>query len=247
MIAVSIVSHGHGVMVEHLVEQLLACPEVGRVIVTYNIPEANQLFSDCRVEVIFNPLAMGFGANHNAAFSASKEPFWCVLNPDIELLGNPFPALLKALGKESVGLVAPLITHPDGDLEDSIRYFPTLSSLVLKLLGRDDGRYAVVPGSPDFCPEWVAGMFMLFRADAYARLKGFDERYFLYYEDVDICLRVWQAGLKIVACPSVAAIHDARRASRGNWRHSRWHLGSMVRFLTRSFARRPAVDSVHGV
>lgn len=247
MIAVSIVSHGHGAMVPKLVEQVLACPEVGRVIVTHNIPEAALPFSDCRVDVIVNPSPKGFGANHNAAFLRSQEPFWCVLNPDVELLGNPFPALLEALKLDSVGLVAPLITNPAGKIEDSIRHFPTLTSLGLKLLGTDNSRYEVGDGSPDFSPDWVAGMFMLFRADAFAALNGFDEGYFLYYEDVDICVRVWKAGLKIIACPSVSAIHDARRASRVNWRHRRWHLASMTRYLLKYLGQLPRVDKVHGV
>lgn len=246
MIAVSIVSHGHGAMVSLLVDQLLECPEVGQIIVTYNIPEANPVLADRRVECIFNSTSSGFGANHNAAFLRSREAFWCVLNPDIELIGNPFPALLEALRTDSVGLAAPLITNPDGAIEDSIRYFPTLASLALKLLGRSDGRYAVEVGSANFHPEWVAGMFMLFRTDVFAGLKGFDERYFLYYEDVDICWRAWRAGLKILACPAVSAIHDARRASRVNWRHRRWHLTSMLRFLLKSVWQRPGAGVIHG-
>ena len=72
MIAVSVVSHGHGAMVQKLVDQILACPEVGHVIVTHNIPEASILFSDSRVDVVINPSPIGFGANHNLAFQRSK-------------------------------------------------------------------------------------------------------------------------------------------------------------------------------
>ena len=246
MIAVSIVSHGHGIMVQRLVEQVLACPEVERVIVTHNIPEATNSVSDDRVEVLSNSSPIGFGANHNAAFLRSREPFWCVLNPDVELLGNPFPALLKALRGDSVGLVAPLIVNPAGHVEDSVRRFPTLVSLALKLLGRDNSRYEVGASSPDFCPDWVAGMFMMFSADAFAALNGFDEGYFLYYEDVDICARLWKGGAKVLACPSVSAIHDARRASRVNWRHRRWHITSMLRYLLKYRGQLPRVDMVHG-
>ena len=246
MIAVSIVSHGHGIMVQQLVEQVLACPEVERVIVTHNIPEATNPVSDDRVEVLSNSSPIGFGANHNLAFLRSREPFWCVLNPDVELVGNPFPVLLEALRGDSVGLVVPLIVNPAGHVEDSIRHFPTLASLALKLLGRDNSRYEVDAGSPDFCPDWVAGMFMMFRADTFAGLNGFDEGYFLYYEDVDICVRLWKAGLKVLACPSVSAIHDARRASRVNWRHGRWHIASMLRYLLKYRGQLPRVDMVHG-
>ena len=246
MIAVSIVSHGHGAMVRSLLDQVLACPEVGQVIVTYNIPEETAPCLDRRVEVISNLSPKGFGANHNAAFRRSHEPFWCVLNPDIELPRNPFPALLEVFKADSVGLVAPLVTHPTGGLEDSIRRFPTLTALLLKQMGHDNSRYTVKPDDQEFCPEWVAGMFMLFSTSSFAALNGFDEGYYLYYEDVDICWRTWRTGQKVVACPSVFVVHDARRASRVNWRHRRWHLASMLRFLARTFARRTRVGDYCG-
>lgn len=234
VIAVSIVSHGHGNMVQNLVAQLLTCPEVAKVIVTYNIPEVAVPFSDGKVEVISNTVPKGFGANHNAAFNHSPEEFWCVLNPDITLVGNPFLALLETLKVDSVGLVAPLIINPAGGVEDSVRRFQTVRYLVKKLFGRDDSRYMVASGDSVFYPDWVAGMFMLFKAAEFARLEGFDESYFLYYEDVDICWRLWHAGGKVAICPSVSAVHDARRASRKNMRHTRWHIASMLRFLWKS-------------
>lgn len=233
LIAVSIISHGHGTMVDRLVFQLRSCPQVTRIILTRNIQEESAMVADGLVEIIDNTVPKGFGANHNAAFVRCREPFYCVLNPDIELKGDPFPALLQCLDDSTVTLAAPLIVAPDGKAEDSVRHFPTLGSLLRKAFGGPDGRYAVEPGQPAFSPDWVAGMFMLFRASGYARLGGFDEGYFLYYEDVDICDRAGQAGMKVVVCPSVMAIHDARRESRRNLRHQRWHLLSMMRYLWR--------------
>lgn len=235
-VTVSIVSHGHGSMVSALVDQLRACPTVGGVIVTLNVPEPLRPAEDALVRVIDNETSKGFGANHNAAFRLCRESFFCVLNPDIALQGDPFPILLRALDDPSVALSAPLIVAPDGREEDSIRRFPTLFSLARKAFDGPDGRYCVQAGATVFNPDWVAGMFMLFASSAYSRLGGFDERYFLYYEDVDICRRVWQSGMKVAACPSVSAIHDARRDSRRNLRHLRWHLVSMARFF---FLRRP--------
>src|SRR5574343_91402 len=97
MISVSIVSHGHGDMVVVLLRQLLACPEVAQVIITRNLPENLELPGGERVLLLDNAKPLGFAANHNAAFRHCIAPFFCVLNPDIELSGNPFPALLKAL------------------------------------------------------------------------------------------------------------------------------------------------------
>jgi GT2 family glycosyltransferase len=79
--------------------------------------------------------------------------------------------------------------------------------------------------------DWVAGMFMLFTAEAYRAVGGFDERYFLYYEDVDICRRLRARGNKIVYEPAVPVIHEARRASRRDPRLMRMHAASALRYL----------------
>ena len=80
----------------------------------------------------------------------------------------------------------------------------------------------------------LAGMFMLFRSEVFRRLGGFDERYFLYYEDVDLCLRLRQLGYDVLLEPGAEALHDARRASRSSPRHLLWHARSLARFLITS-------------
>lgn len=237
-IAVSIVSHGHGEMVNRLVAQLAACPEVARVILTRNIPEATPLPSGFRCDVIENAAPKGFGANHNAAFRLCRHSHFCVLNPDIELIGNPFPSLLEHAGSQGGVILAPLIVAPDGNVEDSVRRFPTVVSLAKKLLGGHDGRYRLVRGEPPREVDWTAGMFLLFSSADYERLGGFDERYFLYYEDVDICARAWRSGLRVKVVPAALAIHDARRDSHRSLRHMRWHLASMLRFLASGLGSR---------
>ena len=72
---------------------------------------------------------------------------------------------------------------------------------------------------------------MLFRSSVFHALHGFDERYFLYYEDVDLCRRLRKRGYDIRLVPSVRAVHNARRESHRSLRHLRWHLASIVRFL----------------
>ncbi len=239
LIAVSIVSHGHGAMVGRLVEALLDFPEVLQILVTLNIAETLPLVSSPRIKVINNSAPKGFGANHNAAFSHCSQDFFCPINPDVELFENPFSALISVMNETNASLGAPLVLSPAGDIEDSIRRFPTLSSLLVKFAGGGGGRYIVSSGQPGFHPDWVAGMFMLFRSEDYKLLGGFDERYFLYYEDVDICTRVWKRGMKVVVSPQVSVVHDAQRDSRRSLPHFRWHLTSMVRYFLYHWGRLP--------
>jgi N-acetylglucosaminyl-diphospho-decaprenol L-rhamnosyltransferase len=238
-VAVSIVSHGHGSMVLRLVESLIKFPEVSKIIVTLNIPEKIEFPNTQRLIILKNIEPKGFSSNHNAAFQNCEEEFFCSINPDVEFNDNPFPALLFAIRDLRVAIAAPKIIAPNGNHEDSWRRFPSFFSLVLKLFGVDIGRYYTPIQNEQFSPEWVAGMFMLFRSQIFCRLGGFDEKFFLYYEDVDIGVRIWKNGYMILACPAVIVIHDARRDSHRNWHHFYWHICSMVRYFIKYWGRLP--------
>ena len=234
MISVSIVSHGQGALVRDLLADLDAhCADAVEVLLTVNVPESlpfDPAGFRFPVRVLNNREAKGFGANHNAAFRTSQTDLFCVLNPDIRLRANPFGELAERLRDPAVGVAAPLVRSPAGGIEDSARRVPTPVSILRKaLLGRRGPDYAI--GTGDLHPDWVAGMFMLFRRETFAAVGGFDERYFLYYEDVDLCLRLARAGKRVVYCPAVEAIHDARRESHRSLRHLRFHLASMLRFF----------------
>lgn len=236
LISVSIVSHGQAALVVPLLDDLDRCSaNIGEVILTSNVPEdirpaiANRRFPTVLIE---NEQRKGFGANHNAAFRRARHARFCVLNPDIRLRDNPFPALIDALTTPTVGLVAPLIFNSSGALEDSARRFPTIISLAARtLLRRRKPEYTATEST--FSPDWVAGMFMLFRTDVFAAVGGFDESYFLYFEDVDICARLRCLGNDVRVVPEARAVHDAQRRSHRDRQHARWHVASMLRYLAR--------------
>lgn len=244
MICISIVSHGHAKMLPKLIGQILRCQDVNQVIVTFNISEQVDLPADKRMQYIFNPSPRGFGSNHNHAFKFCTETFFCVLNPDIDLQINPFPRLLSTVKKYRAALIAPLIVNFQGKVEDSIRYFPAFHSLIGKLLFGKEHCYSINDHTLPFSPEWVAGMFMLFKSNVFERLHGFDERYFLYYEDVDICIRVWRLNLRIYVDPSVSIIHNARRDSRKNFLFMKTHLRSMAIYLFFNIWRLPNIKII---
>ena len=239
VIDVSVVSHGHGQMVGILVAKLQSYPEVGQVILTRNIPDADEVTNTEKTLIIQNATPKGFGANHNAAFANTIAPFFCVLNPDIEFPANPFPALLAALHGTGASTVAPAVVNSAGSPEDSARRFPSLKQLITKLLGSHDGRYALQSIQGPIPVDWVAGMFMLFRTEDFKAIGGFDEKFFLYYEDVDICARLWKAGRPVMVCPQVQVVHDAQRASHKNWQFMKWHTASMARYFWKHWGRLP--------
>ncbi len=237
-ICVSIVSHGHGQMVVDLLEQLFNCSEVGQVVLTFNTQENLALPEDPRLLCIFNQYPSGFGTNHNKAFLHSFKPYFCVLNPDVNLTTNPFTLLLGYL-KGEIALCAPAVISPNGITEDSARRFPSIKGLFFKILGISDGRYFYNKDDAPFFPDWVGGMFMLLSKIDYEAMGGFDEKYFLYYEDVDLCVRLQRSGRKILLCPQIEVVHAAQRSSHKRLRHMVWHLCSMFRYFTRYLFRLP--------
>jgi GT2 family glycosyltransferase len=153
------------------------------------------------------------------------------VNPDIRLNNDPFPMLVNGLLNDAVGVIAPVVLNEFNLVEDSARLFPSPISIFFKLARKVfkismQGR--VMCNDPY---EWVGGMFMLFNADTYALIKGFDDRYFMYYEDVDICARLTNMGKQIVLCQATSVIHQAQRASHRSIKHLRWHISSMLRFF----------------
>ena len=234
-ISVSIVSHGQASLVTALHADLeRVCAGPLEIFITLNIPE-HRGWEPARgrfpVTVIANPSPNGYGANHNAAFTRAGGEYFCVLNPDLRLTADPFSALTQCASDSRVGVCAPLIVNSAGQPEDSARPFPTPLSIVGKSLGMNSPSPYQAGTGRQF-PDWVAGMFMLFRAAVYRQLGGFDQRYFLYYEDVDLCARLRLAGYQVALCTEASAIHDAQRASHRNPHHFLFHLASMGRFFT---------------
>jgi hypothetical protein len=234
-LTISIISHGQAALARNLLADLsqYAPSDKLRVVLTFNLPETPGWDSEIfpyPLTVVQNTAPKGYGANHNAAFRLSPADYFCVLNPDIRLQGNPFPALMKPFENSGVGLTAPAITDPSGLLEDNARRFPTPMLILRKAFGRLPKIDYDMQAARVF-PDWVAGMFMFFSSAAFERANGFDERYFLYYEDVNLCARLRLMGYHIVMCPGTRVIHDARRQSHRSLRYLRWHLSSMLSFF----------------
>lgn len=245
-VRLSMVSHGQAQLANRFLADLDLTNEVSELVVTENIPEPGLILpTGMPARLLYNALPKGFAGNHNQAFEGNTERFFCVANPDIRLLSNPFPGLLSAMQDPRVGLVAPLVMCPAGRPEDNARRFPTPWNLTLKLFGTDDGRYhlpAAIGSSPQPV-EWVAGMFLLFRAEAFRDVGGFDAKFHLYYEDVDICARLWKSGWKVMCDPGVTVVHEAQRASRHNLRYMSWHAASMARYFVKHLGRLPHVPA----
>ncbi len=235
LLTVSIVSHMQLGFVKHLLADIakFCDPSFLEVIVTINVHEKKDILPEdylFNLTVIRNRSPKGFGANHNYAFSIARGDYFCVINPDIRLNGDPFLGLIRGLSDKSVGVIASLVLRENGCFADSAREFPSIPLLVRRIVYKTRQSDYLI-GSRPIQPDWIAGMFMLFPSSVFKTLEGFDERYFLYCEDIDICARLYLKGLKCVLDPRVRIMHLEQRDSHYQLRYLIYHLSSIVRFF----------------
>ncbi len=245
-VVVSIVSHRHGDDVLDLLRDLAwhARGSVARVVLTLNLPEpeleaaAAAACAGIALTIRRNARPLGFGANHNAAFRACDGVrHFAVLNPDVRLRSDPFPDLCAALAGEARAACAyPQQTDVEGRACNPPRPVPTPLNLLRRYFG-----HRGAPGA-----DWVNAACMLFDAEAYASLGGFDTRYRLYCEDVDICLRMQLAGFDLVGSAAASIVHDGRRSSHARLSHLLLHVSSLLRLWLSSAAWRYRRRGVRG-
>lgn len=231
----SVISHGHAGLVSSLMYDLEKyCKHLNlTVVLTQNIEESFD-FEDSdfsfTLKRIKNSVPAGFGANHNRVFNHYACDYFCIVNPDIRLVMDPISPLLEMLRDPAIGIVAPLVIAPDGSVQDSARHKITPASILGRIWSRQHGPdYAIRETALDV--DWAAGMFLLVRASDFREIGGFDERYFLYCEDADLCERMRFLGRGVRWVPQARVCHEARRASHRSLRHTLWHMSSLFRFL----------------
>ena len=236
LVTVSIVSHGDALPLRDLLESLRAFEEPPRLqlIVTDNLghdlPELGSGEWNS-VRLLRNDRPHGYARNHNAAFHYAQGSYFCIMNPDVRFLESTYAPLIADLDSKKADITAPLVVDPHGAIQDSFRSLPSPIELLWR---RVEGTKmdANTPTKDSIYPDWIAGIFLLTRTETFSSLGGFDQRYHLYFEDVDLCTRARLMGLSIMVDPRVRLQHDARRASRRPGRHLFWHLQSAARFFS---------------
>jgi len=177
----------------------------------------------------------GYGENNNKNFqlsNAKDNDIFIVCNPDIILQVDQLENMFNTIIDENVDLYGVKVYESRDLLTFSShnRMFPCLFDPLIsllfkkKLFVRDVDSY----GNPD----WIGGAFMAFKASSFRQLGGFDESYFMYYEDTDICHRAKKEGMKIVYNPKFYIVHEAKREGRKIFsKPFFWNLTSMIKYF----------------
>ena len=194
-------------------------------------------FEHSEIAYIFVGKNIGFGAAHNLVIDAIKESskFHLILNPDVCFNAAIFQNLFKELDKKSnVAMISPSVVYPNGDVQVICRKTPSLKALIGRRLGIFKSYLAsrqYQDLSVPFYPDFMHGCFMLFKTADFVNIRGFDERFFLYMEDADICRKLKMSGKEILYYPKEQITHVHRRGSSKNIKLFYFHLVSAIRYF----------------
>ncbi|MDQ4067944.1 MAG: glycosyltransferase family 2 protein [Actinomycetota bacterium] len=217
------------------VQSVLAEPRVGEVVVVDNASGdgstdfLRRAVDDPRVRIVESSMNRGFGPGVNLGVAQSTLPLVLVLNSDAALRPGSLEPLIACLtARDDTGLVAPAVYAADGRTLQWGAYgeLPRRRDILLGrrsegLLGRRDLSHE--------SPEWVSGAAMLIRRVDFEAMGGFDERFEMYFEDLDLCRRLRAPGSMVRRCPEAAVVHRVG----GSWqsdieKRRRFHASKLV-------------------
>jgi hypothetical protein len=186
------------------------------------------------IEYIFMGKNVGFGAGHNLILNKIKNisTYHLILNPDVYFNVSVIEKLIAILNENNdVAMIAPKVKFPNGTLQVTYRKFPTFLQLVKRFFGisTKDEEYPLKNVKP-FSPDFLHGCFLLFKTDDFIRLNGFDERYFMYMEDVDIARKMDQLRMKKLYYPDVEITHVFKKGSSKKIKLFFIHVSSIIKY-----------------
>ncbi|MEP1744175.1 MAG: glycosyltransferase family 2 protein [Kangiellaceae bacterium] len=185
---------------------------------------------------------LGFGANNNRNFESSSqlgmtEKDWFLLfNPDIDITPDMILRLFKTINEMNSGIYAINLFSDKNflNVESSLRKYPSIKSFINVLRGKSFTQPYNKNTLKNLAKvDWAAGSFLVFKASVFKQLNGFDEKYFMYFEDVDICYRAnIFLGEKVVYLRDIHAVHKGGYKNRSVLSpHFRWYILSLYKFL----------------
>ncbi|MCU1258746.1 MAG: putative Glycosyl transferase family 2 [Bryobacterales bacterium] len=248
-LSVVIVNHHHRGIIEKCIESLTALPDKVsiEVLVIDNTPDDGLTeWLDGRFRGVTarpNRVPMGYAANANLGLrTAARGRYAMMLNPDVIC----FPGLLENLvaymdSHPMAGLAGPRLLNAGGTLQHSCRRFPTPVMLGARFFRLE----SVFPGrmehylmkdwdhATEADVDWVTGAIMILRREAIAAIGAMDESYFMYWEDLDLCLRLWHGGWRVGYVPGAHAEHAHLRqgVKEPFSRFARWQVASAFKLF----------------
>lgn len=198
---------------DYLIALKKALPEVSEVIIVDNHSSdhtAELVEKEKWLKLIKNKSNLGFGSGCNIGAKHSHCEYILFLNPDTVLEYDSLEKLINfAQSHPEAGIIAPRLISKNGIVQESVTRLPSLLGAVKEyIFGQKNAYSQYVPATDTPVEvEAVYGAAMLIKKELFNELGGFDEKYFLYYEDLDLCRKIRSKGLKILYCPDISIVH----------------------------------------
>ncbi len=218
-----------------------------------------QLPKDPRIRLVETKRNLGYGKGNNFGVRYATGEYLLIINPDNMMPSEALQKLALKMEKDpTIGILAPKLVFPSGTVRDSARAFPSFFDVFIKRTalrhlfpgriaaytqqgsrGTQSGGRGIARNAPTSPREvdWIAGACLLLRRSFFNELQGFDPRFFLFFEDIDLCRRTWAAGKRVVYDPTITVADREHRLSEGGvltlltkktvW----WHLASAVKYF----------------
>ena len=227
-------------VLKRTIDSFLSIPFSKKIFIVDNSSISNFKIENTKeVEYIKNERNIGFGRGHNQILKLieGKSDFHLVLNPDVEFEGNIFKKLFSILeNNEKTAMISPKVLNNDGSLQFTCRKNPTIKEMISRRLGInkeyvEEREYRNIDLNKSFTPEFIYGCFMLFKTKDFIYVGGFDNRYFLYLEDADLCREVRRHNKELLYFPEVEIKHLHRKGSSKRLKLLFYHIASAYKYF----------------
>lgn len=179
---------------------------------------------------------IGFGKAHNVGFEKSRGEYILFLNPDTKILAGALQGMLDVFERDkAIGICGPLLVDVDGKIQAECfggRRTP-FSTVRKKIFGW--GKQPPRVGAEIFETDWISGGAMLVRREVFEKTGGFDENFFMYFEDVDLCLRVKKLGAKVAINPKARIFHESGQSFESEREKKKHYYVSQDYYLRKHF------------
>ena len=182
---------------------------------------------------------LGFGKGHNYVMDRLQSQYHAIVNPDIVLEEDAFSTLISFMEENNAGMAIPKLINEQGELLDAYRREPTVFDMYLRMFTKKAfekrrGYHSMKDQdySKAFQVPFGQGSFLVIKTDLWKQLNGFDDSYFMYLEDADLCRRVNQVS-KLMYCPNATVIHKWEKASHKNMKLFMIHAKSMFTYFNK--------------
>ena len=223
-------------------QQQTIAAQMEMIVVDNHSPEAtyedmkNHCAGHTNISLIRTPANLGYGGGNNVGARMARGEYLLILNPDSHPTPSAIEILVQTLqNDQSIGIVGPKLLFEDGSLRESHRDFPAFLPMIMRRL-QAPSPVTSNGGQPQKV-DWLVGACLCLQRSLYQELDGFDERFFLFFEDIDLCRRCTQKGKSVVYVPqSVVRDRKERLSGQGigpllTTKVGRIHIASFLKYF----------------